>query len=78
VPFAGPDPTHLIEAVKPDVLVKGAEYHGRHVAGAEKLQEWGGKLSFAPMVPGASTTALVRKARGPLCRVSESFHECVS
>jgi D-beta-D-heptose 7-phosphate kinase/D-beta-D-heptose 1-phosphate adenosyltransferase len=67
---AGPDGGHntllqLIRDVQPDVLVKGKEYAGRVVVGADDVmkQEVPGRVVLVPMVAGASTTALVTKMK---------------
>jgi D-beta-D-heptose 7-phosphate kinase/D-beta-D-heptose 1-phosphate adenosyltransferase len=55
----------LIRDVQPDVLVKGKEYAGRLVVGADDVmkQEVPGRVVLVPMVAGASTTALVTKMK---------------
>lgn len=64
VPFEEATPEKLIRAVKPDVLVKGAEYEGTTVPGADYVAHRGGRVVFVPMLPGKSTTALVEAVRG--------------
>jgi D-beta-D-heptose 7-phosphate kinase/D-beta-D-heptose 1-phosphate adenosyltransferase len=56
---------NLIRDVQPAVLVKGAEYAGRRVIGADDVmqQEVPGRVVLVPMVPGTSTTALVTKMK---------------
>jgi D-beta-D-heptose 7-phosphate kinase / D-beta-D-heptose 1-phosphate adenosyltransferase len=56
-------PEKLIKAVSPDVLVKGADWQGKKVAGADHVKRNGGKVAFAPLVEGKSTTNLLQKAR---------------
>jgi len=64
VPFEEATPEKLIRAVKPDVLVKGAEYEGTTVPGADYVAHRGGRVVFVPMLPGKSTTALAAAVRG--------------
>jgi D-beta-D-heptose 7-phosphate kinase / D-beta-D-heptose 1-phosphate adenosyltransferase len=57
-------PEALIEAVHPDLLVKGANYTLDQVLGAEQVRGWGGRVVLAELVPGHSTTATVERMRG--------------
>jgi len=45
----------------PDVLVKGADYAGKEVAGAEFVKGRGGRVELLPLLPGNSTTDLVEE-----------------
>ena len=63
--FGEDTPLALIEALKPDVLVKGADYSLDRVVGAELVQRYGGRVVLAELAPGHSTTATIeRLARG--------------
>ncbi|MEQ8355619.1 MAG: D-glycero-beta-D-manno-heptose 1-phosphate adenylyltransferase [Kiloniellaceae bacterium] len=65
VVFAEDTPLALIEALRPDVLVKGADYSLEEVVGAEMVQGYGGKVVLAELSAGHSTTATIgRLARG--------------
>lgn len=56
---------HLVHRLKPDVLVKGAEYQSSKVPGADYVADHGGCVAFAPMQPSLSTTEIVaRNASG--------------
>lgn len=55
-------PLDLIDALRPDVLVKGADYQGRRLVGEEIVLQRGGRVALAPLVPGLSTTALLGRA----------------
>lgn len=57
-------PETLLQAVHPDLLVKGADYTLDRVVGAEMVQGWGGSVMLAELLPGHSTTATVAKLRG--------------
>ncbi|HWT29083.1 MAG TPA: D-glycero-beta-D-manno-heptose-7-phosphate kinase, partial [Methylophilaceae bacterium] len=48
-------PLQLIEAVKPDVIVKGSDYTEDQVVGGQQVRSWGGKIALIPIVPGRST-----------------------
>ena len=57
-------PLALIERLRPDVLVKGADYARAAIVGADQVEAWGGRVVRVPLVPGASTTALLARLRG--------------
>lgn len=56
-------PERLIAEVRPDVLVKGGDYLQEELAGAEVVRGGGGRVVIMPLVPGFSTSALVRRIR---------------
>ena len=56
-------PEDLIRAVKPDVLVKGADYAPEQVAGGDFVRSYGGRVETIELTPGRSTTALLEKIR---------------
>jgi D-beta-D-heptose 7-phosphate kinase/D-beta-D-heptose 1-phosphate adenosyltransferase len=57
-------PETLIRALRPDLLVKGADYRLETVVGADLVQGWGGRVMLADLLPGHSTTATVARIRG--------------
>ncbi len=61
VPFDDDTPLRLIETLRPDVLVKGADYTVATVVGADLVRAWGGRVVLANLVPGASSTNIVRR-----------------
>jgi len=62
VVFDADTPIELIEAIQPDVLVKGADYRLDQVVGAEIVQSYGGRILLAELMPGFSTTATIARA----------------
>ena len=52
----------LIEAIRPDVLVKGGDYTEEAVVGAREVRAWGGRVELIPLVGGISTTQLIASA----------------
>lgn len=54
--FDDTDVTETVKAIKPDILVKGAEYVDQFVPGGDYVASRGGQVLFAPMVPGASSS----------------------
>jgi len=61
--FDEPDPLNLIEKIKPDVLVKGQDWKGKGVVGADFVQSYGGKVVLAPLVEGKSSTSVIEKMK---------------
>jgi D-beta-D-heptose 7-phosphate kinase/D-beta-D-heptose 1-phosphate adenosyltransferase len=59
--FAEDTPIDLIRAIKPDVLVKGADYTKDKVVGASDVESWGGRVVLARLVEGQSTTGTLKK-----------------
>lgn len=64
VVFGEDTPLELIRALRPDVLVKGADYAPDAIVGAVEVEGWGGRVVRVPLVPEQSTTALVARLRG--------------
>ena len=62
VVFAESTPLRLIEALRPDVLVKGGDYTEGEVVGAVEMRGWGGRVELVPLVPGCSTTSLIEQS----------------
>jgi D-beta-D-heptose 7-phosphate kinase/D-beta-D-heptose 1-phosphate adenosyltransferase len=54
-------PLALIEAVRPDVLVKGADYRKDQVVGATFVESYRGRVHLAPLREGYSTTRILQK-----------------
>ena len=63
VPFEEATPLELIRALRPDVLVKGADYALEEIVGAADVTGWGGRVVRIPLVAGKSTTDLVQRLR---------------
>jgi D-beta-D-heptose 7-phosphate kinase/D-beta-D-heptose 1-phosphate adenosyltransferase len=59
--FAEPTPLELIQALRPEVLVKGADYRKQDVVGADLVESYGGRIYLAPLRQGHSTTRLVER-----------------
>ncbi|TLY15472.1 MAG: D-glycero-beta-D-manno-heptose 1-phosphate adenylyltransferase [Nitrospirae bacterium] len=59
--FDEPDPGRLIADLQPDILVKGGDWAPDHIIGREIVEAHGGTVRTIPLVPGVSTTALVKK-----------------
>jgi D-beta-D-heptose 7-phosphate kinase/D-beta-D-heptose 1-phosphate adenosyltransferase len=60
--FSEETPLELIKALRPDVLIKGADYTEDRVVGADIVKARGGRVLLAELAPGQSTTKLVESA----------------
>ncbi len=54
-------PLDLIRTLKPDVLVKGADYREDQIVGAEEVRSWGGEVLRIPLTEGKSSTNLIER-----------------
>ena len=61
--FGEPTPLQLIEAVQPDILVKGDDYPIDGIVGHELVLNKGGQVLTVPLVAGYSTTRIIEKVR---------------
>ena len=61
VMFGEDTPEALIRRVRPDVLVKGADYRTAEIVGADFVQSCGGTVKRVRLTPGRSTTAVLKK-----------------
>ncbi|MGQ9454998.1 MAG: D-glycero-beta-D-manno-heptose-7-phosphate kinase [Armatimonadota bacterium] len=61
VVFEEDTPIELINAIRPDVLIKGSDYTEDRVVGAREVKSWGGRVVLVPLVEGQSTTKIVSK-----------------
>jgi len=61
--FDEPTPLRLIEAVLPDVLVKGGDWPVESIVGREAVESAGGRVESLPLLPGYSTTSLIQRIK---------------
>ncbi len=54
-------PLKLIEAVKPDILIKGADWKKKGIVGSESVRAYGGKIEYIKFLPGLSSTNLIER-----------------
>ena len=59
--FEEDTPAKLIEALRPDVLIKGGDYTVETIVGAEFVKAQGGRVEIIDLVPGFSTTQTIEK-----------------
>jgi len=62
--FEEDTPLSLMSDLRPDLLIKGADYTLETVVGADEMKKWGGRVMLAALLPGHSTTATVARMRG--------------
>jgi rfaE bifunctional protein nucleotidyltransferase chain/domain len=60
--FDEPDPLSLIKEIRPDVLVKGADWGPGEIIGSEEVKSWGGSVARIPLTDGLSTTNIIERA----------------
>lgn len=63
IPFEEDTPMRLIEAVSPDVLVKGGDYKKEEIVGADFVKSRGGEVRIIPFMAGYSTTGTIDRMR---------------
>jgi len=86
--FDEPTPARLIQALEPDVLVKGGDWPVEQIVGAGDVTRRGGRVLSLPLLPGYSTTGIVERVlaahrraaapaagavSGPLAALAESI-----
>jgi bifunctional ADP-heptose synthase (sugar kinase/adenylyltransferase) len=59
--FNEDNPLRLIKAIKPDILIKGADWDKQKIIGADFVKSYGGKVLTVNLVKGRSTSALIEK-----------------
>jgi D-beta-D-heptose 7-phosphate kinase/D-beta-D-heptose 1-phosphate adenosyltransferase len=59
--FDEPTPLDLVRSLRPDVLVKGADYRKDEVVGADVVEGYGGRVHLAALREGYSTTRLLQR-----------------
>src|SRR5439155_1142451 len=77
VVFDEETPLALIQRLRPDVLVKGADYARRAIVGADQVEGWGGRVVRVPLVKGASTTQLLERLAGVPDEQRTARYRCV-
>lgn len=63
VVFEQDTPLELIEALHPDILVKGGDYAKDSIVGSREVRAWGGDVIVIPLTPGHSTTSTIERLR---------------
>ncbi len=61
--FGEDTPYEIIQALRPDVLVKGGDYHSDEVAGRDIVESDNGTVEIIPLIDGRSTSRILEKAK---------------
>jgi len=62
--FGEETPLETIRLLKPDILVKGADWGANAIVGGEEVRSWGGRVVRVKLRGGYSTTRIVERIRG--------------
>ncbi|MDR0970964.1 MAG: D-glycero-beta-D-manno-heptose 1-phosphate adenylyltransferase [Bacteroidales bacterium] len=62
--FSEQTPYNLIKEIKPDILVKGADYKKEDIVGYDILSSYGGEVKTLKFLEGYSTTNIIKKIQG--------------
>ena len=54
-------PLETISKIRPDVLVKGADWEDKGIVGRDEVEGWGGEVIAIPLVEGRSSTGVVER-----------------
>ncbi len=65
--FNDDTPLKLIEVVKPDVLIKGADWKDKGIVGSDFVKSYGGRVEFVELYNGRSTTSIIEKIKRVYC-----------
>jgi D-beta-D-heptose 7-phosphate kinase/D-beta-D-heptose 1-phosphate adenosyltransferase len=61
--FADDTPIELITRIRPDILVKGADYRIDQVVGHEIVESYGGRVVLVELLPDSSTTLIIDRLK---------------
>jgi D-beta-D-heptose 7-phosphate kinase/D-beta-D-heptose 1-phosphate adenosyltransferase len=61
--FADDTPIELITRIRPDILVKGADYRIDQVVGHEVVESYGGRVVLVDLLPDSSTTLIIDRLK---------------
>lgn len=57
-------PLKIIQALKPDVLVKGGDWRREDIIGKNFVESYGGEVVRIPYIKGYSTSSIIKKIKG--------------
>jgi rfaE bifunctional protein nucleotidyltransferase chain/domain len=75
--FGDPTPQRVIEAIVPDVLVKGADWSPSEIVGSEVVEAAGGKVCNLPLVEHASTSDIIKTVLERFAHGQGSTGDCM-
>jgi bifunctional ADP-heptose synthase (sugar kinase/adenylyltransferase) len=53
----------LIDALRPDIYVKGGDYHDKHLPERAAVESYGGRVVLIDLLPNHSTSELIRRVK---------------
>lgn len=59
--FSQDTPLELIKLVRPNILIKGADWKKSHIVGSKEIEEFGGRVLTIRLIKGRSTTNLIKR-----------------
>lgn len=59
--FSDRTPCAVIDSIKPDIVIKGGDYAGKHIPEMDSVAAYGGRVEYVNVVDGCSTTNIVEK-----------------
>jgi D-beta-D-heptose 7-phosphate kinase/D-beta-D-heptose 1-phosphate adenosyltransferase len=62
--FQEDTPLEVILKIRPDILVKGADWETQGIVGRSEVEKWGGQVVALPLVAGQSTTGIIERVLG--------------
>ncbi len=66
--FEEDTPLKLIQTIRPDVLIKGADWKNKGVVGGDFVKSYGGRVEFIDFLEGRSTTGVIERVIDVYCR----------
>jgi D-beta-D-heptose 7-phosphate kinase/D-beta-D-heptose 1-phosphate adenosyltransferase len=70
--FADDTPIELIRRIRPDILVKGADYRLDQVVGHDIVASYGGKVVLVNLIPDSSTTRIIDRLKADAATAAEA------
>jgi D-beta-D-heptose 7-phosphate kinase/D-beta-D-heptose 1-phosphate adenosyltransferase len=71
ISFDDDTPLELICRLKPDVLMKGADYTVETTVGAPEVMSWGGRVALIDLVEGHSTSKVIDRLQSPVAALAD-------
>lgn len=62
--FSEQTPQRVIERLRPNLLVKGADWGAGKIVGRDTVERYGGRVVRVPLLKGASTSRIIERIRG--------------
>ena len=61
--FSEKTPCSAYTEFKPDIVVKGGDYRGKHIPEMDVVGDWGGRVEYVKVVEGCSSTNIIEKIK---------------